>query len=75
MNISTRNRSSLSDSLARYTDWLTTTRRYSERTKREYRDDVAHAVDYLETRCGIMSAPSVQRQHLEGFLAHCSAVV
>lgn len=56
MNIGLHHRPSLGNSLARYTDWLATTRRYSERTKREYRDDVAHAVDYLETRCGIMSA-------------------
>ncbi len=67
-------RTSLPESLARYTDWLTTTRRFRERTKQEYRDDVAHAVEYLETRCHITSAVSVQRQHLTGFLAHCAAL-
>lgn len=73
MNIALRNRPSLADSLARYDEWLTTIRRYSERTKREYRDDAAHAVEYLQTRCGIMSATSVQRPHLTGFLAQCAA--
>ncbi len=72
MKIDPRNRPSLADSRARYTAWLATTRRYSERTKREYRDDAVHAVEYLETRCGIASATSVRREHLAGFLAHCA---
>jgi len=65
-------RTSLPESLARYSEWLMTTRRFSLRTTREYRDDVAHAVEYLETRCHILSATSVQRQHLASFLAQCA---
>ena len=60
-------RTSLPESLARYTAWLVTARRFSERTKREYRDDVSHLIEWLETRCHIESATSVQRQHLTGF--------
>jgi len=73
MNINVLSRYSLDDCLARYTDWLTTTRRYRERTKREYRDDAANAIGYLETRCHLASATSVQRRHLAGFLAQCAA--
>ncbi len=67
-------RPSLTDSLARYTEHLTMTRRFSERTKREYRDDAAHVVEHLETRCHIARAALVQRPHLTAFLAHCAAV-
>jgi site-specific recombinase XerD len=65
------NRLSLGDALARYADWLATTRRFVARSKREYRDDVSDLVAYLETRCKLRSPVSVRRQHLEGFLAHC----
>ena len=54
-------------------EWLATTRRYTERSKREYLDDVSDVVEYLEARCRIRSATAVQRQHLAGFLAHCAA--
>ncbi len=65
-------RPSLADSLTRYTEHLTMTRQYSERTKREYRDDAAHVVEHLATRCQIARAASVQRPHLTAFLAHCA---
>ncbi len=64
----------LSDCLDRYTEWLATTRQYAERSKREYRDDVAAVIEYLEERSRIRSATAVQRQHLTGFLAHCAAL-
>lgn len=64
----------MGDCLTRYAEWLATTRRYAERSKREYRDDICNLVDYLETRCHIRSATAVQRQHLTGFLAHCAGV-
>jgi site-specific recombinase XerD len=59
--------------LSQYRAWLATTRRYTERSKREYLDDVSEVVDYLETRCRIRSVTAVQRQHLIGFLDHCAA--
>jgi len=65
------NRISLDDALARYGEWLATTRRYVARSKREYSDDVSDLVAYLQTRCRLRSPTAVQRQHLEGFLAHC----
>jgi site-specific recombinase XerD len=63
---------SLQQALARYTDWLATTRRYTERSKREYLDDVSDLVKWLETRCRIRSVTTVQREHLTAFLAHCA---
>jgi len=74
MNINILSRHSLSDCLSRYGEWLATTRRYAERSKREYRDDAAGVIQYLEERCRIRSVTMVQRRHLTGFLAHCSAV-
>jgi integrase/recombinase XerD len=73
MNIATLSRHTLADCLDRYTEWLATTRRYAERSKREYRDDVGGAIQYLQERCRIHSAPMVQRRHLAGYLAHCGA--
>ncbi len=73
MNINVLSRHSLSDCLARYIEWLETTRRYAERSKREYRDDASAVTQYLEERCRIRSVTMVQRRHLAGFLAHCSA--
>ncbi len=55
MNINVLSRHSLGDCLVRYTDWLATTRRYAERSKREYRDDAANVIGYLEERCRIRS--------------------
>lgn len=59
------------DALSRYTDWLATTRHYTERSKREYTDDVADLVQWLTTRCHIRAVTAVQRTHLTAFLAHC----
>ncbi len=67
-------RHSLASSLARYTDHLATTRQYSERTKREYRDDAANVIQYLEERCHIRTAAAVQRAHLVSFLAQCAGL-
>lgn len=74
MNINVLSRRSLGDCFERYTEWLETTRRFAERSKREYRDDVAGVVEYLEDRCRIRSAAMVQRRHLAGYLAHCVAL-
>ena len=68
MNINVLSRRSLGDCFDRYSEWLETTRRYAERSRREYRDDVAGVVEYLEERCQIRSAPMVQRRHLAGYL-------
>ncbi len=73
MNINILSRRSLGDCFDRYTEWLATTRRYAERSKREYRDDVAGVIQYLEQRCHLRSVTMVQRQHLTGFLAQCTA--
>jgi integrase/recombinase XerD len=73
MNIAILSRHTLADCLDRYVEWLATTRRYAERSKREYRDDVSGVVQYLQERCHIRSAPMVQRRHLAGYLAHCRA--
>ena len=74
MNINALSRRSLSDCFDRYVEWLETTRRYAERSRREYRDDVAGVIQYLEERCHIQSATMVQRRHLAGYLAHCGAL-
>lgn len=74
MNINILSRHSLSDCLGRYSEWLATTRRYAERSKREYRDDAAAVIQYLEERCRIRSVTMVQRRHLTGFLAQCAAL-
>jgi site-specific recombinase XerD len=74
MNINVLRRRSLGDCLERYAEWLATTRRYAERSRREYRDDVSGVIRYLEERCQIRSAPMVQRRHLAGYLAHCGAL-
>lgn len=74
MNINILGRHSLSDCSDRYTEWLATTRRYAERSRREYRDDVAGVIRYLEERCHIRSVTMVQRRHLAGYLAHCGAL-
>jgi integrase/recombinase XerD len=74
MNINILSRRSLSDCFERYVEWLATTRRYAERSRREYRDDVSGVIHYLEERCRIRSATMVQRQHLAGYLAHCGAL-
>ncbi len=74
MNIAILSRHSLSDCLDRYTAWLATTRRYAERSKREYRDDVAAVIQYLEEHCRIRSVTMVQRRHLAGYLAHGRAL-
>jgi site-specific recombinase XerD len=74
MNINVLSRRSLGDCFDRYVEWLETTRRYAERSRREYRDDVAGVVQYLEERCSIRSVTMVQRRHLGGFLAHCGAL-
>ncbi len=73
MNINIISRHSLSDCFDRYTDWLETTRRYAERSKREYRDDVSAVIGYLEGRCHVRSVTMVQRRHLTGFLGQCAA--
>ncbi len=73
MNINILSRHSLDDCFARYTEWLATTRRYAERSRREYRDDVAGVIQYLQERCHIRSVTMVQRRHLAGYLAHCAA--
>jgi site-specific recombinase XerD len=73
MNINISSRRSLSDCFERYVEWLETTRRYAERSRREYRDDVSGVIQYLEERCRIRSVTMVQRRHLGGYLAHCSA--
>jgi integrase/recombinase XerD len=65
-------RRSLGDCFDRYIEWLATTRRYAERSRRECRDDAAGVVQYLEERCRIRSVTMVQRRHLSGYLAHCS---
>src|SRR6476659_5245771 len=65
---------SLAQALARYTDWLATTRRYTERSKREYWDDASDLVQWLESRCRIHSIASVQREHLTGFLVYCAGL-
>lgn len=64
----------LDDCLGRYTEWLATTRQYAERSKREHRDDVSNLIEWLETRCHIIGATSVQRRHLTGFLTHCAGL-
>jgi site-specific recombinase XerD len=74
MNINVLSRRSLSDCFDRYVEWLATTRRYAERSRREYRDDVAGVVQYLQERCRIRSATMVQRRHLAGYLAHRDAL-
>jgi len=74
MNINVLSRHSLSDCFDRYTEWLATTRRYVERSRREYRDDVADVIQYLQERCRIRSVTMVQRRHLAGYLAHCRAL-
>lgn len=51
-----------------------TARRFAERSKREYRDDVSGVVEYLQDRWHVRSATMVQRQHLTGYLGHCSAL-
>lgn len=71
MNINVLSRRSLGDCFARYCEWLATTRRYAERSKREYRDDVSGVIQYLEERCSIRSATMVRREHLTRYLAHC----
>ncbi len=73
MNINVLSRHSLDDCFDRYSEWLATTRRFAERSKREYRDDVRGVVEYLQELCGIARAPSVRREHLRGYLAHCRA--
>ena len=74
MNINILTRRSLGDCFDRYVEWLATTRRYAERSRREYRDDVSGVIRHLEERCRIRSAPMVQRRHLAGYLAHCGAL-
>jgi len=74
MNINILSRHSLSDCLGQYSAWLATTRRYAERSKREYRDDVAGVIQYLKERCQIRSVTMVQRRHLVGFLAQCAGL-
>ncbi len=44
MNINVLSRRSLSDCFDRYVEWLATTRRFAERSRREYRDDVSGVV-------------------------------
>jgi hypothetical protein len=48
MPLEFRWRLSPADALFRYSDWLATTRRYTERSKREYRDDVADVIQFLD---------------------------
>jgi len=74
MKLDILSRHTLVDCLARYDEWLATTRQFAERSKREYQDDVSNLVEYLESRCHVRSATAVQRQHLTGFLAHCAGV-
>jgi site-specific recombinase XerD len=63
----------LGAALGEHRAWLATTRQYTERSKREYLDDVSDVVEYLETRYRIRSATAVQREHLTGFLDYCAA--
>ena len=74
MNIDVLSRRSLGDCFDRYVEWLETTPRYAMRSRREYQDDVRGLVEYLQARCKLSAAPSVQRRHLAGFLAHCGAL-
>lgn len=60
--------------LGQYRAWLETTRRYRERSKREYSDDISNLVQHLESTCRIRSVTAVRREHLMGFLTHCAAV-
>src|SRR3954453_19436284 len=71
MPLDVRRGLSPADGLMRYTDWFATTRRYTERSKREYRDDVSDVAGFLETRCHIRSITQVQRQRLVAFLDDC----
>jgi site-specific recombinase XerD len=64
---------SVRQALARYAEWLAATRRYTERSKREYLDDVSDLAGWLETRAQVRSVPLVRREQLRGFLAHCAA--
>ncbi|MDQ6602881.1 MAG: site-specific integrase, partial [Chloroflexota bacterium] len=74
MNINILSRRSLADCLDRYVEWLATTRRFAERSRREYRDDVSGVVEYLQDRCHVRSVTMVQQRHLAGFLAHCGTL-
>jgi site-specific recombinase XerD len=62
----------LRTALGQYRAWLGTTRRYTERSKREYLDDVSDLVEWLEGCCQLRTASSVQQGHLIGFLDHCA---
>ncbi len=74
MNINVLSQRSLGDCFDRYVEWLATTRRFAERSRREYRDDVSGVVEYLQERCRVRSVTMVQRRHLAGYLAHCGAL-
>jgi hypothetical protein len=49
-------RRSLGDCFDRYIEWLATTRRYRERSKREYLDDVSDLVEWLDCNCFVERA-------------------
>jgi integrase/recombinase XerD len=64
----------LGAAVGQYRQWLETTRQYTERSKREYLDDVSDIAGWLERVCRIRSVTAVRREHLTAFLAHCRAL-
>lgn len=56
------------DAVARFEEWLATTGTLGERTKVEYRDDVARLVTFLGDACRVTAITAVERGHLVRYM-------
>ncbi len=56
------------DALARFDEWLDSTRTLGERTKVEYRDDVVRLVTFLTDTCRMTAITVVERGHLVRYI-------
>lgn len=59
---------SMEDGFRPFEGWLDTTRTLGERTKVEYRDDVARLVNLLTRTCRVTAITGVNRAHLVRYL-------
>lgn len=64
-----RARVSLDDAFTRFVEWLETRGGFAQRTRVEYRDDVAHLVQFLSHVCHLTHSGAVERTHLTRYLS------
>jgi len=63
-----RPRVGIDHAFVQFGEWLETRGRFAERTRVEYRDDVAHLVEFLTASCHLTAIAAVERGHLVRYM-------